>query len=158
MTSKPKTPGVVPTILSNNCQEHIKWLKSVFEAEQYELYMSDDAQRVMHCVLGFNGGILYISDKMEEFFDGSNSIEEEPSGFMLSLEMENPSVVWNRATSNDASIIVDLKVQECGNLFGSFKDPYGFTWSLLKREDDKRKPGVIPYILCDGDCMEHIQW
>ncbi len=156
-TKKPETPGVVSTIISTNCQEHIKWLKTVFEAEQYELYMSDDTKRVLHCVLGLNGGILYISDTMTEEFSNV-SAEQGPSGFMLNLEMENLSDVWNRATSNNASVVVELKVQECGNLFGSFKDPYGFTWGLIKREDDKRKPGVVPYILHDGDCEEHIQW
>lgn len=120
--------------------------------------MSDDTKRVMHSVLGLNGGILYISDTMEEFPSSRPAVEEEPLGFILSLELEQPSDVWNRATSNNASVVVDLQVQQCGNVFGCFKDPYGFSWSLLKREDKKNIPGVVPYILCNGDSEEHIQW
>lgn len=153
---RPKASGVVCTIISTSCEEHIKWLKTVFEAEQYEIYMSDDSKRVLHCVLAINGGLLYISDEMTEL--PSDCPLESPTGFMLSLEMENPCDVWNRATANNASVVVDLQVQECGKEFGSFKDPFGFTWSLLKKEDDKRKAGVIPYILKDGDCNNHIQW
>ena len=92
---------------------------------------------------------------MTEFTDDS---KQEPSGFYLNLEMENPSEVWSRATANDASVIADLKVQECGYLCGCFKDPYGFTWCLMKMEGEKRTPGVIPYILHDGDSKDHIQW
>lgn len=155
MNSKPKLPGVISTILTTKCQEHIQWIKTVFEAEQYEIYMSDDNKRVLHSVLGLNGGYIYISDPIEEF---NQAIEDGPLGFTLCLEMEQPSGVWNRATANGASVELELKVHECGNIFGSFKDPFGFVWGLCEVEGDNRKPGVMPYILRDGDCEEHIQW
>ena len=146
---KPPVPGVVTTIISTNCKDHIKWIKVVFEAEQYEIYMSEDNKRVLHSVLGINGGYLYISDPMEDCGQLT-----QPAGFMLSLAMETPIDSWNRATSNGATAI---REQECGNMFGCFQDPFGFLWGIMKATD-KNKPGVLPYILRDGDSEEHIQW
>lgn len=152
---KPPVPGVVTTIISTNCKDHIKWIKVVFEAEQYEIYMSEDNKRVLHSVLGVNGGYLYISDPMEECGQLTNL--EQPAGFMLNLAMETPIDTWNRATSNGAIAIRELAVQECGNTFGCFQDPFGFVWGIMKTTD-KNKLGVLPYILRDGDCEDHIQW
>lgn len=156
--SKPTVPGVVPTIITNNCKEHIQWIKTVFEAEQYGIHLSEDNKRVLHCMLWLNEGYLYISDPMEEF-GGSSSRQGQagPNGFMLSLDMASPSDAWNRATANDASVVMELAVQECGKLLGCFRDPYGFVWGVGKASDDA-KPGVVPFILRDGDCEEQVQW
>ena len=154
---KPPVPGVVATIITNNCKDHIQWIKTVFEAEQYEIYMSDDSKRVVHCVLGLNGGYLYISDPMEEFGGASTDLVSQPAGFMLSVEMVNPSDAWNRATSNAATVVMELAEQACGGTVGCFRDPHGFVWGV-KAVTDNRKPGVVPCILRDGDCLEHVQW
>lgn len=157
--TKPPVPGVVPTIITSNCKDHIQWIKTVFEAEQYEIYMSDDNKRVLHCVLGLNGGYLYISDPMEEFGGSSAPPQavQAPVGFMLSLEMESPSEVWNRATSNKAAVLMELAAQDSENQCGCFRDPYGFVWGVGKASDNS-KAGVVPFILREGDCQEHIQW
>lgn len=147
-------PGVVPSILSTKCKDHIQWIKTVFEAEQLELYMSEDDKTVMHCVLGLNGGYLFLGQPMEEL---GQADPETPAGFMLSLALDSPSDVWNRATSNQATVVTELAVQECGNQFGCFQDPYGFSWGV-GNVTDKSVPGVVPSILRDGDCEEHIQW
>lgn len=159
MATKPPVPGVVATIITNNCKDHIQWIKTVFEAEQYEIYMSEDNKRVLHCVLGLNGGYLYISDPMEELGGGStDQAAQAPAGFMLSLEMANPTDAWNRATSNQATVVMELAVHKCGNLLGCFRDPHGFVWGVGKATADDCKPGVVPFILRDGDCEELVQW
>ena len=155
--SKPKVPGVVPNLLSPKCLEHIQWIKTVFEAEQYEIYMSDSNKEVLWCVLALNNGYLYLANPMKEFGRVLEA-EDEPIGFTLCLEMQQPADAWNRATANGAVVLVDLGAQECGAMYGSFKDPFGFVWGLCKVEGDSCKPGVIPYILHDGDCEKHIQW
>lgn len=153
--TKPKVPGVVCTILSTKCLEHIKWIKTVFQAEQYEIYMSDDNKRVLHCVLALNNGYLYISHPMEEF---NQVLEKEPVGFMLNLHLEQPSDVWNRATANGALVQMELQMQKCGKFMGSFKDPFGFLWVLSKDASGSPAPGVMPCIIREGDSEEHIQW
>lgn len=152
---KPDVPGVVCYIVTSKCQEHIEWIKKVFQAEQYAIHMSEDYKRVFHCALGVNDGYIFISDAMEEF---GQVIGEEPVGFTLCVEMEQPSAVWNRATANGATVMMELMAQECGNVYGAFKDPHGFVWGLCKVEGENRKPGVAPYILRNGDSEEHIQW
>lgn len=158
-TTKPPVPGAVPALISTNCKEHVQWIKTVFEAEQYEFYTSEDNLRVLHCVLGINHGYLYISDPMEEFSKMSAaSLAEEPAGFLLSLEMEEAEEAWQRATCNGATVVVEWGMQKCGNLDGCFKDPFGFMWGVMKAAPTGRKPGVVPYIIRDGDCEQHIQW
>lgn len=119
--------------------------------------MSDDSKKVMHSVLGLNGGYLYIGDEKEEFH--SRKLEAEPAGFILGLEMKDISDSWDRATSNGATVVQEMEVKDCGHLFGCFKDPFGFVWGVKQvAEDDKRKLGVLAYVLHDGDCNKHVQW
>lgn len=150
-------PGVVPSVISTNCQDHIKWIKTVFEADQNEIYLSEDGKRVLHCVLSLNGGYLYISDRMQDFDEYSAEYDEEAPGFMLHVQVEDPSDIWSRATANKAMVVQELEKQEWGKLFGCFKDPYGFVWGVMKGCDDCQ-PGVIPHLLDTGDCEQHLQW
>lgn len=157
--TRPKASGVVPSIVSANCQDHVKWIQKVFQAEQLGIHMSSDYKRVLHCVLALNNGVLYISDYMKEFGQNAIDLTEEPTGFILHLEVADPTVLYNRATSNDATVMVELKVQECGNLYGCFKDPFGFVWGVMKVTEGAGTPGVVPCLInAKEECEIHVEW
>lgn len=147
MSSKAPRPGVVPYLLSSDCEKHIKWLKSVFDGEVEELFHTPNG-KVMHCGVAMNGGFVYMADVQEE---------GEPQGCLCHLDVEDPSIIWKKAITNGATIVTDLKVQSWGDLYGSFTDPFGFEWSVSKERSPKT--GVIPYLLSpNGDCEKHIDW
>lgn len=155
MSERSSRPGVIPYLLSSDCEKHIEWLKNVFGGELKELFHTKDG-KVMHCGVAVNGGFVYMSDAPSA--PEQQGGEAEPHGFQCHLDVEDPNMIWEKAASNGATIVTDLKVQYWGGLFGSFKDPFGFEWSVLK-ETKSPKPGVIPCLLPpNGDCEKHIEW
>lgn len=164
---KPPKPGVVPSIVSPDCDKHIAWIKNVFRAEQEELYRSKDEKTVMHCSLIVNGGYIYLYDKssaMENRGEGredgaeTETGEDDSRGIVLHLELEEPKTFWKNALDNGGTVLEDLKQQYFGTVYGSIRDPFGFVWGLMKG-GECRKPGVIPYlVLEEGKCGPYLEW
>ena len=46
--------------------------------------------------------------------------------------MPDPNAVWKKAMANGATAVMELKVQSWGDLYGSFKDPFGFGWAIAR--------------------------
>lgn len=150
--------GTIATLISPDGKKHIEWMKNVLGAEVKEIYYRDEKKdTVNHCSLAVNGGLLYLCDKaLMPVGD-----ETEPGGFICHMCLEDPDAVWKKAMANGSTALVELKVQSWGALYGSFKDPFGFAWSVAKRSDDDSDhvPGVVPYLLTpDGECEKHIDW
>ena len=157
--SIPKNIGVVPSIISSSCKEHVAWVKKVFQAEQLGIHMSHDAKRVMHCMLAINNGLLYMSDYGEELGQKSSDYSGNPTGFILHLDTPDADAVFSQATNNGAEVIVKLEKQPCENFYGCFKDPFGFVWGILKVEEGKGTPGVVPCLKNSKEnCEDHVQW
>ena len=160
MTSTETKPGVVPYVLSPDCDKHIEWLKNVFNAEEKEMFRTKK-DKVMHCAMTMNGGYLYLADDsctMEEEAPAPTPENSDPSGFFLHVELENPNIFWKKALANGAVVIGDLKQQYWGGVYGCLKDPFGYHWGVTKG-GDCRKPGVVPYIVtADGECEKEIEW
>ncbi len=157
LVTKPATPGVVVGITCNNSQKLINWIKAVFKAEQFHIHLSEGNKRVYTCSLCINGGYIYISDPLKELDQDPKDYEAEPAGFMLSVELKDPSEIWQLALANGAKEVQPLGMQDCGHFYGIFKDPLGFPWCVVKMPDSCT-PGVVPYMLNDQDCGKHVQW
>ena len=155
-------PGIIPTLLSPDCNKHIAWIKNVFDAKEESLYRSKDEKTVMHCSLLLNQGCVFLCDRStslekagQEPEDGSNA---ESRGTVLHLELEDPSPFWKKALNNGATVVEHLKEQYWGTEYGSVRDPFGFVWGFMKG-GEYRKLGVIPYLLTDeGKCEAYVEW
>lgn len=159
-------PGLVATLQSPHCDQHIAWIVKVFGAEQVEMFRSKDDKTVMHSALIVNGSYLYLNDSSTSMERAKRPAEEEGKdaeipesrGIVLHLELEDPHPFWKSALENGASAIEDLKQQAWGALYGSLRDPFGFAWGLMKG-GDCRKPGVIPYLVLDaGKGKGCVEW
>lgn len=156
-TEKPARPGIIPTIHSPNCDKHIAWIRSVFNAEQDEIYRSKDEKTIMHCSLIINRGYIYLCDSFEKK-GSTEDVYKDSKGTVLHLELEDPNPFWKSALTNGATVIEELKQQFWGGTYGSIRDPFGFVWGLMKG-GDCRKLGVIPYLILDkGKCEAYIEW
>lgn len=134
MASIPKpsktSSGVIPYLTSSNCDKHIDWIKNVFGGEVKTVNHTAD-NKVMHCSIEVNGGTLYICDK--SCSDGlTPRADGEPCGVLCHLNVADPDTIWKKAMANGATQSVELKTQFWGDYFGSFKDPFGFEWAVMK--------------------------
>ncbi len=154
-------PGTIPTLISPDGIKHIEWLKNVFGAEVKEIYYrdADKKEKVNHCSLAVNGGLLYMYDECTSQNKGDEAGAHEPGGFLCHMCLEDPKAVWSKAMANGSTAKMDLKMQSWGGLYGSFKDPFGFSWSVSKAAEKDLVPGVVPYLLSpSGECEKHIDW
>ena len=159
--SIPDSSGVTASIISSNCKEHVKWIKTVFLAEQVVVHCSDDDEgRVLHTALTINGGRLYMSDYMKEFHQTSSDVSAHPpTGFFLQLDVPDVQGLFHLASGKGAVEVVRPEGHPEGIQFGCFKDPFGQVWGLVQVEEGKGTPGVVPcLVLGKQKCEDHVQW
>lgn len=126
---KPSNTGVTPYIRSSDCDKHIDWVQKVFEGQVKELYRTKERQ-VMHCRMVFNGGDLYLSDRL---CSPSGKQQENSEGVVLHVVLPDPDMVWKKALENEADVIMKLEQQFWGGYYGSFRDPLGVRWGVIKK-------------------------
>lgn len=160
-SEKPEKTGVTPTISSPDCDKHVAWIKTVFDAQVDETYRTKDGEAVMHCSLLVNGGYLYLYDSSTEMAAEKcepREAGEESRGVVLHVELEEPKAFWKTALDNGATVVEDLKQQYFGAVYGSVRDPFGFVWGLMKG-GECRRAGVVPYlVLAEGQCGPYLEW
>lgn len=150
-------------MLSPSCDEHIEWLKKVFDARQVEIFRSKDLKKVMHVAMVINDGIVFLSDcncitDEAESYTPAETGKVNVKGVWCHVELTNASSVWKKAMANGSTVVFDLKKQYYGGELGCFRDPFGFSWGIAQA-GDCRKSGVIPYLFFpDGECRKHIEW
>ena len=57
---------------------------------------------------------------------------ESPGGYLCHVNLADPDEIWKKAMASGATQIAELKTQFWGDYYGSFKDPYGFEWAVVK--------------------------
>ena len=56
----------------------------------------------------------------------------EPGGYLCHMNVADPDEIWKKAMASGATQIAELKTHFWGDYYGSFKDPYGFEWAVMK--------------------------
>ena len=151
---------MIPYLLSPDCQKQIDWLKVVFDGEAKQIiHTNEKKEKIMHSEVVVNGGLVYLSDgPAEQQGESENdAADTDAKGFLLTVEVEDPHPIWKKAMANGCTAVTDLKVQFWGDLYGTFRDPFGFEWAVTKQES--RKPGVVINLITpSGECKSEIEW
>ena len=157
----PSTLGVIPYLLSPDCKKHLEWIENALGGQRRQLIYKDKSEtKVMHSSVCVNEGLLYLADGT-----CGNEADEEKKGavdvvdvqnLVLHLEVEDPQATWKRAHTHGATTQMDLKVQSWGSLYGQFRDPFGYLWSISKGAAN----GVTAYLLAPSgkSCESMIEW
>lgn len=119
-------------LFSRNCTAHIEWLKNVFDVQVGEIhYFKEDPTRIMHTCISFqDGGKVMMSD----YSPGDREKCSSDRGFAISLEFTEGQgqKIWNKAIENGGKVDMEYSVQFWGSHFGSFVDPFGFSWFVVE--------------------------
>lgn len=168
--------SVTAYILSTEADKHIDWMKDVLGGVERFMFRSEDSKSVAHAAVAINGGCLFITDvSYEKAVNAINPVNvsvgkgesdgaagaDGPRGFILHLEVADPDTIWGKAMSTGCTVVMELKDQSWGGYYGLFRDPFGFPWGLMKVSEEKRKRGVVPYILTPGgggECGKQVEW
>lgn len=126
--------GVLPYIVSPDCEKHIQWIEKVLGGEVKERVYTEKTKKIMHCKMSVNGGSLMLCDRVQDSTDSTASDEDrqDQKGFILHLAVSDPDAIWKQALGNGGISIVELKKQYWGDYYGTFQDPFGYRWSVLK--------------------------
>ena len=139
--SADKQGGVIPYIISPDCDKHIKWIEQVLGGEVKNTIRSD-ANEIFHCNMCVNGGLLMMAcrdkdttNKPAGEVSSSTGAEQqqEQTGLILHQVVPDPDQIWSKAMGNGGVVLVDLKQQSWGDYYGVFQDPFGYQWSVTKK-------------------------
>ena len=135
--SKHPLMGVYAYIISSDCENHIEWIQRVFEGGMKAQFRHVDTKKVMHCDIAFSGGRVMICDascgpSQEKESEASGGESGTTSKVFVQVICRDPDEIWKRAMVEGASEVVELKRQYWGGYFGSFRDPYGVQWCVMK--------------------------
>lgn len=148
--------GVTAYLLApagKKCADMISWINDVLKGQTKGTHNWPDGN-IMHCELSLNGGSLYLSDGPP----GRVASTDAPNhSFILHMDVGMPSSTWKAALEKGATSVLDLKVQDWGELYGIFQDGFGFQWGIKEQRDVTPLSGLIPTFMTP-DCNKHIDW
>lgn len=157
-----RKPGVIPYLMldEGKCEGYVEWLVKAFGGEVKDRFESDDKKLLQHCSVEINGGLVYLADDIKLSAQRAETCGST-SGVVCHLAAPNPKKVWERLLENDVQVVLDLKVQFWGDLYGSVQDSMEYQWSLSEATPPKptsgKVGGVLSYIV-SPDCEKHIKW
>ena len=87
--------------------------------------VAEDGQRLLHCRLEINGGLLMMTDVFKEMgaFEPSNC-------FTMQLIVDDIDAWWKRAVEAGAEVLQPVATMFWGDRWGRLKDPFGVYWAM----------------------------
>lgn len=138
--------GVIPYIISTDCDRHVEWMQKVFGGEMKQVIRTNVSRKIKHCHMVVNKGNIFLCDKSCESPPNESppnsketspppsppAIAREGGEVLLQVSLADPDTVWKAAMSNGAVVLQELKQQYWGGYFGCLRDPLGVQWGIMK--------------------------
>ena len=109
----------------------LEFYKKAFGVEELLIVKNDD-DSVHVAELSLQGAIFHLHQEMPDSFDrapetlGGSTVE-------LGVFLDNPDVLMDSALAAGGKVLSPMKDYEYGYRQGSFKDPFGYKWTLQKK-------------------------
>ena len=119
--------GVIPYLNVEGAAEAAELYKRAFGAiELTRMPAPDNPDKIIHCRLEINGGLLMISDIFTE-----RGFEHQPSSsFTMQMIVTDIDAWWKRATDAGLEITTPLQLMFWGDRWGAMKDRFGVHWAM----------------------------
>ena len=118
--------SVIPylTITGGRGAEAADYYRTLFDGTEIARMPAEDKKRLMHCQIGFAGGVIYLSDDFQNQPGG-------PAFASVFVGFDKPAAVdalAAKAQSMGATITMGPDDMFWGDRFVMFTDPFGHVW------------------------------
>lgn len=118
---------VVPYLMVRGASAAIDWYARGLGAEAVVRMPVEGSDKLMHCELRINGGVVYMSDEFPEY---GTSLGDGPRGVTVFLAVDDADRWYDRAVEAGATVRVEIADQFWGDRFGEVVDPFGHAWAF----------------------------
>ena len=127
---------VTPQLTIDNAAQAIDWYKRALGAEEVTRALGPDG-KVMHAEIRLGDSPIMVNDVMSGG-KGPNAFGGSPAS--LWLYVPDCDTVFNRAVAAGAQPAIgpmgQLSDQFWGDRSGTFKDPFGYQWTIATHKED----------------------
>ena len=119
--------GVIPYLALKNAGAASDFYQRAFGAkEMMRMTAPDNAEKVIHCRLEINGGLLMLSDDFPE-----RGFAHQPShSFTMQLIVGDIDAWWARAVEAGFEVKMPVARMFWGDRYGQLCDPFGVLWAM----------------------------
>jgi len=134
MTQKPKNTKatIIPCMAYRDAAAAIRWLCETFGFEKHAVYEEPDGS-IMHAELSFGNGMIMCGSKNDGPFGRLIKQPDEIAGCETQsayLVVEDADVIYQRAKSAGAELVIDIKDESYGGRGFTCRDIEGHIWSF----------------------------
>jgi PhnB protein len=122
----PAITGVVACLMVADTDAAIRFWERAFGAREVNRIMADDGRRVMHARVLVNGGQVIVNDPFPEHGYPFREI----TGVTMHLQVPHAREAFARAVEAGAEVVMPMRKEFWGDLYGQVKDPAGVKWSI----------------------------
>ena len=126
MTDAQATSGLTPYINLDGVAAAMDFYAKAFGAIERARNQMGSDNRIIHGHMEVNGSPLFMSD----FYPEHGYPVVAPQAFNLHLQVDNAEFWFNRAVAAGCTVIMPIKTEFWGDVYGQVKDPYGITWAI----------------------------
>jgi PhnB protein len=126
MTDTAATSGLTPYINLDGVAAAMDFYARAFGGIERARNQMGSDNRIIHGHMEINGAPLFLSD----FYPEHGFPVVPPQGYNLHLQVSDAQSWYDRAVSAGCTVVMPLKTEFWGDIYGQLRDPYGVTWAI----------------------------
>jgi PhnB protein len=129
---------VTPSLTLDNAARAIEWYKKALGAEELGRSVGPDG-KILHAEIRVGNSRIMLNDPMMGA-KGPKALGGSPAS--LWIYVEDCDSLFDRAVSSGGEVLGgmgQMADQFWGDRSGTFKDPYGYVWTIATRKEDLTK-------------------
>jgi len=128
---------ITPSLTVRNAAEAIEFYKEALGAQEL-MRMTDPDGKIGHAELKIGDSIVFLGEEMPSMGNKSPQTLGGATGGLY-LYVEDVDKAFQRAIDAGGKEKMPVTDMFCGDRYGQFVDPYGYSWGLSTRAYDMTK-------------------
>lgn len=129
----------IPHLIVSDGMAALEFYKQVFGAEEGDIMMEPNGQRLMHGEIVLDGHKLFVSDEFSEKEGGTCKMPQTLGGtcVRITLMVDDADGVVERALARGARVLMPVADMFWGSRYGKILDPFGHEWGINQQVRDQ---------------------